>query len=59
MKEGVSLYPCRKRGPNWSGKRLASSNKPMCVYMLCRFSRVRLCNPVVCSPPGSSVHGIL
>ena len=28
----------------------------MCVKLL---SRVRLCNPVDCSPPGSSVHGIL
>ena len=24
-----------------------------------RFSRVRLCDPLDCSPPGSSVHGIL
>ena len=24
-----------------------------------RSSRVRLCDPVNCSPPGSSVHGIL
>ena len=27
-----------------------------CVWLL---SRVRLCDPVDCSPPGSSVHGIL
>ena len=27
--------------------------------MLSRFSRVQLCNPTDCSPPGSSVHGIL
>ena len=27
--------------------------------MLSRFSHVRLCDPVDCSPPGSSVHGIL
>ena len=25
----------------------------------CVLSRVRLCNPVGCSPPGSSVRGIL
>ena len=27
--------------------------------MLSRFSRVRLCDAMDCSPPGSSVHGIL
>ena len=27
--------------------------------MLSRVSRVRLCNPKDCSPPGSFVHGIL
>ena len=26
--------------------------------MLSRFSHVQLCNPVDCSPPGSSVYGI-
>ena len=31
----------------------------VCVYMLSWFSRVWFCNPVDCSPPGSSVHGIL
>ena len=30
-----------------------------CVCMLGHFSRVSLCNSVACSPPGSSVHGIL
>ena len=29
------------------------------VGMVSRFSRVRLCNPMDFSPPGSSVHGIL
>ena len=29
------------------------------MYVLSRFSRVRLCDPTDCSPPGSSVHGIL
>ena len=29
------------------------------VCVLSHFSHVRLCNPVDCSPPGSSVHGIL
>ena len=28
-------------------------------YTLSRISRVWLCNPMRCSPPGSSVHGIL
>ena len=27
--------------------------------MLSRFSHVRLCDPMDCGPPGSSVHGIL
>ena len=27
--------------------------------VLSHFSRLRLCDPVNCSPPGSSVHGIL
>ena len=29
------------------------------VCLLSRFSRVRLCDPTDCSPPGSPVHGIL
>ena len=32
-------------------------NSAMCV--LSHFSRAWLCNPMDCSPPGSSVHGIL
>ena len=28
------------------------------LLLLSRFSRVRLCNPMDCSPQGSSVHGI-
>ena len=28
------------------------------LLLLSRFSRVRLCNPMDCSLPGSSVHGI-
>ena len=33
---------------------------PMLMHacMLSRFSHVRLCNPMDCSTPGSSVHGI-
>ena len=33
--------------------------KRSCVYVLSCFSIVRLCNTMVCSLPGSSVHGIL
>ena len=29
------------------------------IYMLSRFSCVQLCDPMDCSPPGTSVHGIL
>ena len=31
----------------------------LCAYMLSRFSRVRLCDPIDGSQPGSSVPGIL
>ena len=31
----------------------------MCAWMLSCFSCVLFCDPVDCSPPGSSVHGIL
>ena len=31
----------------------------MCCAMLSLFSRVRLCHPMDCGPPGSSVHGLL
>ena len=33
--------------------------KNLCVCVLSRFSCATLCDPVDCSPPGSSVHGIL
>ena len=29
-----------------------------CVHMCAMFSQVRLCNPMDCSPSGSSAHGI-
>ena len=34
---------------------------PMCIYVcvLVTSSCLTLCNPIDCSPPGSSVHGIL
>ena len=31
----------------------------LCVFVLVTQSRLTLCNPMGCSPPGSSVHGIL
>ena len=30
-----------------------------CVCVISCFSSIQLCNPMDCSPPGSSVHGIL
>ena len=36
-----------------------SSPSPDCVGTLCLISRVQLCNPMDCNPPGSSVLGIL
>ena len=35
------------------------SSVPFSPRMLSRFSRVWLCDPMDCSPPGFSVHGIL
>ena len=50
----------------WSGVPLPSLQEyeiavflSMCTRVLSHFSRVRLCDPVACSPPGFSVHGIL
>ena len=31
----------------------------MCAFMLSHFSRAQLCEAMDCSPPGSSVYGIL
>ena len=36
-----------------------SCSRVPCVCVLSCFSRVWLCNPIGCSPPGSSAHGIL
>ena len=43
----------------WEGSPMLTTPIFFCVCMLSRFSRVRLCDPMDCSPPGSSVHGIL
>ena len=40
-------------------KKKKKREKPACACMLIRFSCVRLCNPMNCSLPGSSVYGIL
>ena len=37
---------------------ICSSSNTTNNHMLSRFSCVPLCNPMDCSPPGSSVHGI-
>ena len=39
----------------WSGYTICF----LCVCVYCCLSHVWLCNPMDCSPPGSSVHGIL
>ena len=46
----VKLFPCRGAACTRVGKLL--------LLLLSRFSRVRLCDPMDCSLPGSSVHGI-
>ena len=35
-----------------------SPNRPLCMHVLSCFSCVQLCDPVDCSPPGFSIHGI-
>ena len=35
------------------------NNKSLLLLLLSRFSRVRLCDPIDGSPPGSAVPGIL
>ena len=41
------------------GNRLKSVEYPTLLHCLVTQSCPNLCNPMVCSPPGSSVHGIL
>ena len=40
------------------GEQLQSSEKYLCVSLVAQLCPT-LCNPMVCSPPASSVHGIL
>ena len=53
----ITLEPFFK----WSLMRSSNhwNNEGARACILSRFSRVRLCDPMECSPPGSSVHGIL
>ena len=47
-------------GEGKSGMNRDSSTDAYTLYIGAQpFSRVHLCNPTDCSPPGSSVHGIL
>ena len=71
MTPSVFLDSCSRGLWTWGGRveglggrqagagRLAALNHTCLVCMLNRFSCVRLCDPIDCSPPASSVHGIL
>ena len=37
----------------------STASRGRCVRVLGHFSHVRLCDPMDCNPPGSSVHGTL
>ena len=43
----------------WQGCVVLSHHRGFDVLCVSALSRVQLCDPVDCSPPGSSVHGIL
>ena len=57
-----TVRPARSRGgcgvPPW-GSSLLPPVGPACVCVLVTRSCPTLCDPTDCSPPGSSVHGIL
>ena len=48
---------CRTRLSDWTELKEIENDR-MCGVLWC-FSRVRLCDPVDCNPPDSSVHGVL
>ena len=53
---GIKLWAWNSRFlNNWGG----DGGAGRCVCMLSHFSLVRLCHPMECGSPGSSVHGIL
>ena len=60
IEKEISLWPDSKVGElDESGqKKQTSIYKTMCYAVLCLvFSRVWLCDPMDCRPPGSSIHG--
>ena len=42
----------------WQDLRISMEGVCVCVVCVCAQSCLTLCNPMDCSPPGSSVHGI-
>ena len=50
----LGLFDKRQRGSRGEALRYRSQH----ACLLSHFSRVRLCDPIDCSPPGSSVQGI-
>ena len=50
----MSVRICPRK-PGFSGERAQYSLKEDCV---CAQSHLNLCDPMDCSPPGSSLHGI-
>ena len=51
----TSIYLCQERGPLG----VSRGKCALSACLLSRFSHIRLCHPMGCSPPGTSVHGIL
>ena len=45
--------------PQLNGKKPTLELRTVCSCELSHFSYVRLCDSMGCSPPGSSIHGIL
>ena len=52
------MVPRRGKATALQGPHLSWSASGLLI-LVCVLSRFSLCNPVSCSPPGSSVHGIL
>ena len=61
--EGRKRLKAREAGPGSSQPACHHCQQLICfvcIYAtLCHFSHVRVCDPMDCSPPGSSLHGIL
>ena len=56
-KQRPALQPHRRMPPCSPSWALSRQRGHVCACVLSRFSWVPLCNPMDCSPPGSSVHG--